>query len=177
MIDLHSHILAAIDDGASNLTDAIDMIKQASNSGVTKILATPHINSGTFDNDILSINNAFVKLTKKLDDTKIPISIAYSAEVRISPEIMLLVKNNKLPFMGKWQEMNVLLLEFSHSHIPPGSEKLIEWLIKKNIKPMIAHPERNRDLWKFPELLKPLSERPKEGSGASGIPPKPQSSI
>lgn len=40
-----------------------------------------------------------------------------------------------------------------HHHISLGSEKLIDWLIRHNVIPMIAHLERNRGLWLDPELL------------------------
>tara|TARA_R110001583_G_scaffold83923_1_gene221207 strand:+ start:25563 stop:26318 length:756 start_codon:yes stop_codon:yes gene_type:complete len=164
MIDLHSHILPGIDDGASTLDDSIALVSDALQNGVTKILATPHIHLGTFDNDVQSIKNAFSDLTQQLQfqqgqSQQIDISLAYAAEVRICPEIMMLAKTQSLPFMGKWQGADLLLLEFPHSHIPPGSEKLVDWLLKQNIQPMIAHPERNRDLWQFPDLLKPFIQR------------------
>jgi len=159
MIDLHSHILAGIDDGASTLDDSIALVKHAAQHGVSKILATPHIHFGTFDNDLPIIQKAFNELTSRLQEEQIDICVAYAAEVRICPEIILLAKTKKLPFMGKWHGLDLLLLEFPHSHILPGSEKLVDWLLKNNIKPMIAHPERNRELWEFPELLSPLKQR------------------
>ena len=175
MIDLHSHILAGIDDGASSLDDSLALIQGSVDGGVVKILATPHIHLATFDNDVNTIQQAFNKLTQYLASkqfastntasTQIPyahpiqISLAYAAEVRICPEIMMLAKANTLPFMGKWEGDNLLLLEFPHSHIPPGSEKLIDWLNKHHIRTMIAHPERNRDVWQCPEILSPFRER------------------
>lgn len=192
MIDLHSHILAGIDDGASSLDDSLALIQGSVDGGVVKILATPHIHLATFDNDVNTIQQAFDKLTQYLASkqftstntsltnitstsitstntasTQIPyvnahpiqISLAYAAEVRICPEIMMLAKANTLPFMGKWEGDNLLLLEFPHSHIPPGSEKLIDWLNKHHIRTMIAHPERNRDVWQCPEILSPFRER------------------
>jgi protein-tyrosine phosphatase len=46
-----------------------------------------------------------------------------------------------------------MLLEFPHSHIPVGTDKLVTFLKKRNITPVIAHPERNRDLLKSPEKI------------------------
>jgi len=164
MIDLHSHILAGIDDGATSLEDSLQLIEGSVNSGVFKILATPHIHLATFNNDLNTIKQAFNELTQGLQKLSsrsgpIKVSLAYAAEVRICPEIMMLAKSNELPFMGKWQGANLLLLEFPHSHIPPGSEKLIDWLITNNIVSMIAHPERNRDVWQSPELLSAFKQR------------------
>lgn len=160
MIDLHSHILAGIDDGARSLTDSLQLIEGSIDSGVCKILATPHIHLGTFDNDLSSIQQAFTQLTSAVQENpSINISLAYAAEVRICPEIMMLANTQQLPFMGKWQGKDLLLLEFPHSHIPPGSEKLVDWLIAQNILPMIAHPERNRGVWESSGLLLPFKER------------------
>ena len=47
MVDLHSHILPGIDDGASSLNESIEIIKNASLCGVTDIVATPHFISGS----------------------------------------------------------------------------------------------------------------------------------
>jgi len=159
MFDLHSHILAAIDDGATSLDDSIALIRNAAASGVTNILATPHIHFGIFDNNLDIIQKSFSELTDELQKQRLDITLAYAAEVRICPEILLLIKTKQLPFMGKWLGNDVLLLEFPHSHIPPGSEKLVDWLLKQNIIPMIAHPERNRDCWEFSELLRPFEQR------------------
>lgn len=159
MIDLHSHILAGIDDGAPSLKDSLILIQQSINDDVTHILVTPHINFGTFDNDLDSIKNAFDLLCHFSLHYKLNINLAFAAEVRISPEILQLVNQKQLPFMGKYEGSDIVLLEFPHSHIPPGSEKLIDWLIKKNIRPMIAHPERNRDVWKYPEVMQPFIQR------------------
>jgi protein-tyrosine phosphatase len=146
MIDLHCHILPGIDDGAQNLTDSIDLVKLAISDGITHAICTPHIQLGRFDNNVQIISTAFDLLVAEIKSQQLSIEIAFAAEVRICPEIMLLSKKNNLPFIGRWQNTDVLLLELPHSHIPPGTDQLIKWLRKNNITPMIAHPERNRDI-------------------------------
>ncbi|TEW56148.1 capsule biosynthesis protein CapC [Psychromonas sp. RZ22] len=153
MIDLHSHILAGIDDGARSIDDSIALISQSVDSGVNKIIATPHLNIGSFDNDLAGIEDVFHHLFNKIIELNITVELAFAAEVRICPEIILLAKNKQLPFLGKHKGQNLLLLEFPDSHIPPGSEKLVAWLFEHNICPIIAHPERNRDLWEHPNLI------------------------
>jgi len=159
MIDLHSHILAGIDDGSASFDESIGLIRSAIENGVTTILATPHIHFGIFDNDLAMIKQAFNALTTELQKQQLEIKLAYAAEVHICPEIVPLVKKKQLPFMGKWQCADLLLLEIPHTHIPPGTEKLIDWLIKQGIKPMIAHPERHHFFWEFKELLRPFKQR------------------
>jgi protein-tyrosine phosphatase len=54
--------------------------------------------------------------------------------------------NKALPYIGEWDGKDVVLLELPHSHIPAGTDRLIGWFLRNNVQPMIAHPERNRDI-------------------------------
>lgn len=146
MIDIHNHILPGIDDGASDVEVSLQMAEQAWMCGVTHVVCTPHINQGYFDNTQQSIEQAAITFSEHLVAAGCQLKIAYAAELRICPEIMGWVNNGTLPFIGKWQNKNVMLLELPHSHIPAGTDSLIRWLLKNDVQPLIAHPERNRDI-------------------------------
>ncbi len=145
-IDIHSHLLPGIDDGAQTLDEAIALARYAVEKGISHSVLTPHIHPGRYDNDLDSIDRAFQLLQDEINQQQIPLQIAYAAEVRISVEMMELIAQGKIPFLGQFKEQNVLLLEFPHSHILPGSDKLVNWLLKRKIKPIIVHPERNKEL-------------------------------
>jgi len=155
-VDIHSHLLPGIDDGAQNLADAVELAQYAVNSGISHSVLTPHIHPGRYDNDEKSIHKAFMLLEDELIKQKIPLTIAYAAEVRISAEMMPLLENNKIPFLGQYKGEKIILLEFPHSHILPGSDKLINWLFKRNIRPIIVHPERNKELQADISKIKPF---------------------
>lgn len=146
MIDLHCHYLPGIDDGAANLAASLELARAAVSSGITHAVCTPHIHFGYFDNDIDIISSTHVIFASALARENIPLKTHYAAEIRITPEIIKLKAQNRLPFLGYINERPVLLLELPHSHIPPGTEQLIQWLNSNGITPMIAHPERNRDI-------------------------------
>jgi protein-tyrosine phosphatase len=146
LIDLHSHILPGIDDGARNIDIAVNMAQQAVDCGVTHMVCTPHIHQGYFDNNIATIEAAFLQLKNSLKHANIPLSISFAAEVRVNELIPQWIKRNELPFLGSFEGKNVLLLEMPHSHVPPGVDALIKWLLKNGVQPIIAHPERNREL-------------------------------
>lgn len=146
VIDIHSHLLPGIDDGAQTLEEALELARYAVDRGMTHSVITPHIHPGRYDNDIDTIARSFRWLQNEIIRQNIALKIAYAAEVRISVEIMPLIEQNRIPFLGTLQNKQVLLLEFPHSHILPGSEKLITWLFNRNIKPIIVHPERNKAL-------------------------------
>ena len=146
MIDLHSHILAGIDDGSKDLDNSLAMAFQALDCGVTKMVCTPHIHQGYYDNNLDNIKQAFDNLTAKLSQSKCQLKIAFSAEVRIGIEVTSWIKNGQIPFIGKWQGKNAMLLELPHSHVPPGTENLLRWLLANQVQPIVVHPERNRDV-------------------------------
>lgn len=156
MIDLHCHILPGIDDGASDLAESLALLRLAVADGITHMVATPHINPGYFDNTPHTIAAALAQLQQAAAAADIPIQLSAAAEVRVTADLMLAVAQQQLPMLGEWQQQQVLLLEFPHSHIPPGSDKLVKWLLQRNIRPMIAHPERNRDVQADVSVLNPF---------------------
>ncbi|MGY0588032.1 MAG: CpsB/CapC family capsule biosynthesis tyrosine phosphatase, partial [Paraglaciecola chathamensis] len=66
MIDLHSHILPGIDDGAPDLAASLAMAEQSVAVGVSHMVCTPHIHQSYFDNDIDLITQAYHSLVKHL---------------------------------------------------------------------------------------------------------------
>ena len=156
MIDLHCHFLPGIDDGAKDFTEALGLARHAVASGITHSVITPHQHQGRYDNDSKSIKQAFNAFKQNLDEENIPLQIAFAAEVRIVPEIVDWVEQGKIPFLGRKGSQDVMLLELPHSHIPAGSENMVRWLISRNIVPVIAHPERNKEVMRKPMKVIPL---------------------
>lgn len=156
MIDLHCHLLPGIDDGAGNMADALSMARMAVDNGIECAVLTPHIHLGRFDNTKKSILAAFKIFKLALKREAIPLRIGMAAEVRLAPELMPQILQGDLPYLGRWEGLNVLLLEMPHSHIPAGTDQFIRWLYKQNIIAMIAHPERNKDIIRDFKNIKPL---------------------
>lgn len=159
MIDLHSHLLPGIDDGATDLNDALELARIAVADGITHMVCTPHIHPGRYDNTPDSICNALKLLQHGLRDQQIPLRVAAAAEVRFDMEIMIGIKTGRLPLLGHWEGKQVLLLELPHGEVPFAADRLTGWLLQQDILPMIAHPERNRGLMRDPALLKPFIQQ------------------
>jgi protein-tyrosine phosphatase len=143
MIDIHSHILPNIDDGARSLDEALNMLKMAIDDGVTTQVLTPHIHIGRFDNTKAHIIKTFEIFQEQVDSANLPIKLLLGAEVRIGPELMPLVMNDAIPCLGEVDDKKTFLLEFPRQDIPFGSDNLVRWLLAKNYLPIIVHPERN----------------------------------
>jgi protein-tyrosine phosphatase len=154
MIDLHCHLLPAIDDGPATMDEALAMARAAHDAGIQKAIVTPHLHLGRYENNLGSIRVAAHAFSAELKRRGIPLDISYAAEVRICPELAELVENGTAPFVGELDGKKILLLEFPHSQIPTGSDQMVAWLLMHDVRPMIAHPERNKDvIRKFDKIL------------------------
>lgn len=155
MIDLHCHLLPGIDDGPETLDDALAMARLASNNGIRKAVITPHVHVGRYDNDLQSIRRHLSAFAEELRKNDIPLEVGCAGEVRIDPEITGMIEEGRIPFLGEVGGFRILLLEFPHGSIPVGSEKFVAWLLGRKIRPMIAHPERNKDVMRDVEKIFP----------------------
>ena len=145
-VDIHNHLLPGIDDGAADMAEALALARLAVADGITHLLCTPHIHPGLYDNTADGIAAALDAYRAALEREGIALAVAAAAEVRFGLEVMTQAPQGGLPMMGEWNGQAVLLLEFPHTEVPFGAERLTEWLIDRDIRPMIAHPERNRDI-------------------------------
>ena len=157
MIDIHCHLIPGIDDGAKVLEESLSLLELAVSDGIQRMVFTPHIHLGRFNNTKSIIEKEFSRLKQAVTDAGIDIELASAAEVRLDAEIIELLAAEQLPLYGEYQGRRYMLLELPHSHIPQGTSALVAYLIKRNIIPVIAHPERNRELMKNPERIKPLA--------------------
>jgi protein-tyrosine phosphatase len=154
MIDIHSHILPGIDDGARSLDEALSMLRMAIEQGVTTQVLTPHIHIGRYDNTKQDIEERFKVFSEQVDATNLPIKLLLGAELRIGPEIMALVAADAIPCLGEVEGKRTFLLEFPRNEISFGSDNLVRWLLAKNYLPVIVHPERNSTFLHHREKLK-----------------------
>jgi len=157
MIDLHSHILPGIDDGPQSFEQSVEIVRAAAKNGITHMVATPHIHPGRYPNTCSSIDMAFREfLTCLRTQGDLGIQFALAAEVRVSDEIIYMVSENQLPALGYWEGDLLVLLEMPHSYVPAGIIELINWLAQRNIRPLIAHPERNKGIIRDFDQMRPL---------------------
>lgn len=111
---------------------------------------------GRYANRAANIRAAAANFQQSLDAEGIALEIRCSAEVRLDHEILSWVGEEQIPYLGHWQGERVILLELPHSHVPVGADKLVVWLLKQGIRPMIAHPERNKDVLRSIDKLLPF---------------------
>lgn len=157
MIDLHSHIIPAIDDGAQSWEEAISMCRMAWEDGIQIIAATPHVFNGVYQPDIANIVDQCAQLQNRLRSEKISIQIIPGAEVHSCinlPELLRAQPTLTMNGKGRY-----FLLEFPHTTLPPNAEQFIFELMLHDYVPIIAHPERNARIQDDASLLEKLVSR------------------
>lgn len=159
MIEIHAHLLPGIDDGPQTIDESLALLDAFVADGITHVVATPHVYPGVFSNTRSSIEQAARRFRAELAARKIDFSFSVAGEVRMDEHVIELFDSGELPFLGQSEGFHNLLLEMPDTHIPLGAEKLIAWLIARNVRPVIAHPERNRAIRDRPLLARNLVEQ------------------
>lgn len=158
MIDLHCHFLPGIDDGPETLEQALELARAAVADGITHSVLTSHVHPGRYPNQRRNIEAAVDVFRVELAKAGIPLQIRAGGEARLCPEMIDLLAQNQLPFLGEVNGYRIVLLEFPHQLIPVGSIRFVQSLLKNKIRPLIAHPERNKTVMAHPEKIDEFAE-------------------
>lgn len=150
MIDIHSHILPGIDDGAQTEADSIKLAQAAVKEGITTIIATPHHKNGRYENDRETILKSISILSALLEEQGIPLEVLAGQETRINGEMIEDLRNGELqPLNGT----RYLFVEFPTASVPRYAKQLLFDIQVEGYIPIIVHPERNQELLEDPGKL------------------------
>ena len=139
MIDLHCHMLPAIDDGAVDLDMALEMARMAVADGITVTACTPHIYPGMYDNNRQGILAAIAAFQAELDQRGIALRLVEGADVHVDPDLIAGLAQGMVPTLAG---SRYLLLEPPHHVAPPRFEESVFDLMAAGYVPVITHPER-----------------------------------
>jgi protein-tyrosine phosphatase len=151
MIDIHSHILPGIDDGAQTMQDSIEMAKAAVAEGIHTIIATPHHNNGKYENRKSDILPLVSKLNDAFKSEAIDLNVLPGQECRIYGEILEDYEKGHILTLN--QSSQYLFIEFPSNSVPRYAEHLLYDIQVEGLTPVIVHPERNAELIERPEKL------------------------
>lgn len=146
MLDLHTHILPGIDDGAADISVALDMAAALAAGGVEIAAATPHFDARP---DWEALQQAVVDLQTKVDQKGIPLQLVSGAELYIDPQTAMLPS---IPTYGN--QGRYVLVEFPMREIPGYARDAVFKLQVRGLTPIIAHPERYADVLHDPNCLR-----------------------
>lgn len=150
MIDLHSHILPGIDDGAQNKEDTLSMARAAVVEGITHIAGTPHHHNGKYNNETEAILKNVKRVNQWLKEENISLTVLPGQEIRLYGDLMKDLTAKKLLPVNK---SKFLLVEFPSSQVPRYAKEMLYNIQLEGFTPIIVHPERNKVFMEKPELL------------------------
>jgi len=137
-VDMHSHVLPGIDDGAQNPQESVFLIRRMMDLGIKKIIATPHIMADYYRNTAESINGALELLKAELVKEKIDIIVEAAAEHYFDETFEKRIDDGKLMIMGG----KYVLFELSFVAQAPNLLQAIQKMTNLGLQPILAHPER-----------------------------------
>jgi protein-tyrosine phosphatase len=140
MIDIHTHILPGIDDGARNMRESLAMAREAWSIGTEVMVATPHFLPGI--DKIDKVSHALAMLQRELELHSIPLQLCGGGEVEISGLVPGSWEKGEIPFLNFTDNPKAILVEFPFSGLPKGAEEVLYHLVNMGITPILAHPER-----------------------------------
>ena len=139
MIDLHSHILPELDDGASSLDMSIEMARIAVEDGTTHIACTSHITPGVYHNTKAIISERMKVLQAALAESEIELKLLEGADVHVSPDIEGGLQKGEIPTLAR---SKYFLFEPPHHVLPPRLIEFTKRLLAADYVPVLTHPER-----------------------------------
>lgn len=152
MIDLHCHILTAVDDGSQTIESSIKMAKEAYDEGIKKILLTPHHMDGEYINHKKDIIQKTINFQRILNDNGIGIQVRAGQEVHINGNLLDAIENDDILY-ADGRGKKYMMLELPHNEVPSYTFDMIFEIVLKGIVPIIVHPERNFGIRNNPDLL------------------------
>lgn len=155
MVDIHCHLLPNVDDGPKSWEESLEMARLAVGDGIRVAVTTPHWIQGTkWDPYPEEIKDKVRELNERLKEEKIPLTVLSGMEVAIAENLPELVSSGRILPLG---ESNYLLVELPVISLPLGVEEIIFGLKTIGISPILAHPERNKEIQKNPKRVLELA--------------------
>lgn len=152
MIDIHTHILPAVDDGSPDLEDSLLMAELAVESGVKIIVATPHCNiPGRFENyRSRQMLERFVEFQHVVRERKIPVQILTGMEIYATEDLAEKIKSNRVIPLN---HSRYYLIEFGFYKNPEWMTEILDSVLETGAVPVIAHPERYEGVQQNPDFV------------------------
>ncbi len=138
-VDIHSHLLPGIDDGAKNLEDSISLISKMYSYGIKNIITTPHILGEVYPNSSETIKSKLEEVKAELKNRDFnDLNIRAAAEYMMDEQFIKLLKANDILTLKD----NYILVEMSYFNAPYNLYDILFDIQLKGYKPVLAHPER-----------------------------------
>ncbi|PJJ11098.1 tyrosine-protein phosphatase YwqE [Flavobacterium sp. 1] len=137
-VDIHSHLLPGIDDGAKTFEDSLRLTQKLLSFGFTQFITTPHIIQHVWDNTLEQILANKANTVKELEKNSINIPFCAAAEYLMDDQFVRLFQSGELLTLKD----NYVLVEMSYINPPIHLYNILFDLKIAGYIPVLAHPER-----------------------------------
>ena len=159
-VDIHSHLLPGLDDGVKTYDESMEIINEMMGLGYKKIITTPHIMQDQFNNSAETILPKLEELRELVRKEGMDVELEAAAEYYMDDGFISMLEDPSHEMLSFGKDKKYLLFETSYINEPAFLTKAIfEIITKKNLIPVMAHPERYVYLQNKPELISTLVER------------------
>ncbi len=157
MIDIHSHVLFDMDDGADNLDTSIELCRDSYMNGCDSLVLTPHFFEYSYLEDFIEERDMRITLLREaLEKENIPLEVLPGAELFLSDRVFGADNLDELTINGT----KYMLCEMSLN--PFDTRNVIRWfdeLIDRSYVPVLAHPERYYEFHQNYNLIDEILDR------------------
>ena len=153
MIDLHSHILFGLDDGAATLDESLEIARAAVEDGIEVIAATPHVREN-YPTTAAEMEQRLAEVRQAVQTEGIPLDVRPGGEIAL--ERLAILSPEELSRFGLGGNPKCILIEFPYYGWPLDLGERLFQFRTEGVTPVLAHPERNGDVQADPERLRDL---------------------
>ncbi|NTW70805.1 MAG: capsular biosynthesis protein [Eubacteriaceae bacterium] len=158
MIDLHSHIIFGVDDGAQDISGAMEMIRAALKTGYSHIVCTPHyISDSKFSAGLAENEEKLESLERKIKEEGLRIRLHPGSEIYYDSDTPGLVRDRKACTLNG---SKYILTEVPRQKM--NYESLLNYIFQMEIagySVILAHPERYDFIMEDPNRAASLIKR------------------
>ena len=137
MIDIHTHVLAAVDDGSNDFAQSLEMLVQSEKIGITDVVLTPHFR-GAYAVESQKLLECFNKFKQEVARAGLSTNLYLGQEIFCTNSIKKLLKEGRVLCMNNTK---YILVEFDYAYKQDIPEMVYE-LCREGYIPIVAHFER-----------------------------------
>jgi protein-tyrosine phosphatase len=155
-VDLHSHYLPALDDGATSLEMSLQMLRAIGSLGFSELYATPHQRAGMFMPERQKIDAAFAQVSTTLAESGGGLKLGLGAENFWDAVLLERLRDSKVP---TYNTTPAFLFEVNTQMMPAEIESQLFQIRTNGYLPVMAHPERYASVQRDVSLCEKLGRQ------------------
>lgn len=160
LVDLHAHVLPALDDGPANLIGALALLQAMADQGITTVVAGAHALDGRYNATADAVLRQTELVNQALEAEGIGITVLPGMELALSFDLLASLKAGRVMGLNR---SKYVLVELPHREMPLFTERALFDLMIAGYRPILNHPERNHGIQKDPDRFYHLAD---QGIGA-----------